>query len=814
MKFIKDYKEFKEFRIDESLESGQFLVYHRTRLKEESYIVSKLDKDTNLYDKFAKRTIPSDLKEDSEEYIKAYNSNLELLKAMNPSIKLDEKEFPIVEEGDTIITSDPRIMSQGFRPGTGDWYGVGLYTCYDFDDQIRDFDNDGVADMSMYGSNIVEFKVENTGKFLILDMNKDNNQAKKVWGYSHSLITQLKRIMGGKFLNFYNKNKELIDSYNEILVKTKVNNKYGVEEELRKDVQGRFITAPIALKLAEMPGFISLVDGMSFTGGNDGRVLVIYSANLAKPTRYTSDDGKSWLPMEKLEYQYDKVKVGNKDILQCKIIDTDKELNQVNLERPNSAKWIVSLDIPTILKDSEKSIKIFSEISLNKKQFKDNLNNLVDTLVKSSPQVIDNVIKRTCQLPTDYSNLSSLDTKIGNYYSSLLYFIIELGRKSKYTGNDINRKSDEILQACGKDDKLKFPLDLMFSLIEILPNIDKHKNLLTSIIDKSNTLYSGELNERDEYDRMLNTILSVKDSDKYPAWFKEIISGKINQGIEKSFELINMERPRVIVGNLNIAGRFNHLFSKQILNSNTKNVDKFCQVLKADILSNDFMRILKNKISMFYDNDKEAILLNTSCYSYPSGNNNWLIPKVIKLSNNFKEREINILADFCIFYLSVVKLEKYGKFDGQQYLAETLRETPVLNRINQKLSKLKKEGEFTLFGIEDPDMKNYYKELYRDVTKWFNINDDTLPELDYKSIADGIFKAMYGPGTRKDVLSSEFKKLRNKSDLDKVIAQFGERRGMISGKRNLKRWIKDELKDKDIEILNNKFKEKGIDYQF
>jgi hypothetical protein len=814
MKFIKGYKEFREFRIDESLESGQFLVYHRTRLKEESYIVSKLDKDTNLYDKFAKRTIPSDLKEDSEDYIKTYNSNLELLKAMNPGIKLDEKEFPIVEEGDTIITSDPRIMSQGFRPGTGDWYGVGLYTCYDFDDQIRDFDNDGIADMSMYGSNIVEFKVENTGKFLVLDMNKDNNQAKKVWGQSHSLITQLKRIMGGKFLNFYNKNKELIDSYDEILVKTKITNKYGGEEELRKDVQGRFITAPIALKLAEMPGFISLVDGMSFTGGNDGRVLVIYSANLAKPTRYTSDDGKSWSPMEKLEYQYDKVKVGSKDILQCKIIDTDKELNQVNLERPNSAKWIVSLDIPTILKDSGKSIKIFSEISLNKKQFKDNLDNLVDTLVKSSPQVIDNVIKRTCQLPTDYSRLSSLDNKIGNYYSSLLYFIIELGRKSKYTGNDINRKSDEILQACSKDDKLKFPLDLMFSLIDILPNIDRHKNLFISIIDKSNTLYSGELNDRDEYDRMLNTILSVKDSDKYPGWFKEVISGKINQGIEKSFELINMERPRVIVGNLNIAGRFNHLFSKQILNSNTKNVDKFCKVLKADILSDDSMKILKNKISMFYDNGKEATLLNTSCYSYPSGGNNWLIPKVIKLSSNFEEKEINILADFCILYLSVVKLEKYGKLDGQQYLAETLRETPVLNRINQKLSKLKKEGEFTLFGINDPEIKNYYKELYRDVTKWFNINDDTLPELDYKSIADSIFKAMYGPGTRKEVLFSEFKKLRNKSDLDKVIAQFGERRGIISGKHNLNRWIKDELKNRDIEILNNKFKEKGIDYEF
>ncbi len=74
MKFIKDYHKFKQFRIDEALESGQFLVYHRTRLKEESYVVDKWDKDVNIFDKFAKKTIPSDLKEDSEDYIRMYNS--------------------------------------------------------------------------------------------------------------------------------------------------------------------------------------------------------------------------------------------------------------------------------------------------------------------------------------------------------------------------------------------------------------------------------------------------------------------------------------------------------------------------------------------------------------------------------------------------------------------------------------------------------------------------------------------------------------------------------------------------------------------
>jgi hypothetical protein len=77
-----------------------------------------------------------------------------------------------------------------------------------------------------------------------------------------------------------------------------------------------------------------------------------------------------------------------------------------------------------------------------------------------------------------------------------------------------------------------------------------------------------------------------------------------------------------------------------------------------------------------------------------------------------------------------------------------------------------------------------------------------------------MFKAMYGLGTKKDSLFSQFKKLRNIKDLQKVITEFGERKGMIGGKYNLNYWIKDELKSKDLEELNNILKEKGIDYKF
>jgi hypothetical protein len=77
-----------------------------------------------------------------------------------------------------------------------------------------------------------------------------------------------------------------------------------------------------------------------------------------------------------------------------------------------------------------------------------------------------------------------------------------------------------------------------------------------------------------------------------------------------------------------------------------------------------------------------------------------------------------------------------------------------------------------------------------------------------------MFKSMYGPGTKTEALLSEFKKIRSIRDLQKVITEFGERKGMIGRSYNLNGWIKDELRSKDLENLNNILKEKGINYQF
>lgn len=831
MKFIRDYNKFKASRINERLESGQFLVYHRTRLKFETFIVDEASAHLNWYDSFAKKNIPFAIDKDSEKYKSLYDANYKLLVDMNPNFKLDysDKYFPqgrpIIKPGDKIVTSDPRIMSQGFRPGAGDWYGVGVYTCYEFEDQIRDFDGDGKVDMAMYGPNIVEFRVQNNKKFLILDMNPQNNQAKKVWGEKHTLIDQLKKIMGGKFLNFYNRNKEIIDSYNEILVKTKVTTASGSIEELKKDKQDRWLTAPIALRLAEMPEFISLVDGISFTGGNDGKVLVIYDANLTKPTRYTEDDGKTWHPMEKMDYQYEKVKVGNNEILQCKIIDTDKELNQINLDRPGSSKWISSLDVPTLLKDKEKSIKVFSEMTLNKSEFKDSLSKLVKELLKSPKQVLDNVITRACQLPTDISQLP--EGKAGNYYSSLLYFIGELGKKSNYQGDLISKKTSEIFEICNKySDKLNFPLDLVFELSESV-SVDNYKELFTRLVNKSKTLTSGELRDRDGYEKLLNKIKSISESENYPNWFKDLLMSKIDSDAENNFEQIDMNNPNISLMNGVSGARFSHLFGFQIKMNNYKNVDKFCEVLKAHVVNDSSLRLGKYKLSPFYEARKSFALLNVSYFSYPSswgGQENWLVPKLVKISDKLDEKSIEILVDFCITFFTVANPEDYRtptlKFEGdgsaQKVLAEFLKGTIVYDKIIEKITKLRKEDKFTLFGVEDNELKTYYTQFFNSIDRYIDLDkyDDLLPDLNYDSIADKIFQAMYGPGTETEDIMTQFEKIRNKRDLEKVITSFGERKGMIGGKHDLNWWIKDELKRKDLEKLNNMLKEKGIDYQF
>lgn len=829
MKFIRDFDKFRRLKINEALESGQFLAYHRTRLVEQSYIVRfDPDPNVNFYLQFAERGI----NKNEKNYEQKLNDNIKLLVDMNPHIKLDERGFPIVKKGDNITTEDPRIISQGFRAGAGDFYGVGLYTCYEFDDQIRDFNGDGRPDMSGYGQNIVEFRVDNTGKFLILDMIGQYNQAKKVWGPKHSLIDQLKKIMGGKFLNFYNKNKELLDGFNEILLKEKVTLQNGEVKQLEKDAQGRFLTAPIVLKLCRMEGFISLVDGISFTGQNDGRVLIVYEPDLAKPTRYTSDDGKTWNPMAKLEYQYERVRVGNKEILQCKIIDNDKELLQADPNRPDSVRWINSLDLPEILKDKKKFYTLFSRIKLTEQDSQNYFDELIKNLSGSKPQVIDNIIKRIVDLPIK-TELKEEDNI--NYVVNLAIFLTGFIDRSGHKSDMVDKKLKDLFDYVSQiPSDSHIPIKSLVKLINCskkfnYQNFDKNytQNKLQNIILSSDSLYSNSIIYSDR------TFCQMLDDLK--EFSKDIASSKVNEAIVKLISDLDQ-----------VTGHVKVLSPNKLFDNSRVSISSFTKVMlligsNFDYLTekfgNDFCRILNKYMNGFhaYYNHLYASnwlkyspkLTASSLYFLPmfnsSGYSTWsvviesenILIRLIEISSGLNYKSIDAIADCVILYLLTIKDDEIvvdrEKVIGQVYISKKIQGTRIFSNIQNKLLKLKNGEDVEISGVK----ANFdFKKVYDELSKYMKIEDDFDKDLDYTEIADKIFKSMYGFRVKEEELLNQFDKLRNNTDFNKVKSAFGRRKGVIGKEYDLDYWIKDELKQKDLDKLNDLLTEKGIKYQF
>ena len=164
-------------------------------------------------------------------------------------------------------TTNPENFNKGYKTGYGAMYGAGLYTTYELAQQLEP------SMVSTYGNTIVEFKIQNNNKFIILDY----PEAKKVYGQKYTLMDQLKKVMGGYFNKFFNNHRTDLINFNDEL---------NTQENTR--------TSRIAEKLSAIRDFITHVDGVIFTGQNDGNVLVLYNTNLANPLRYSLDNAETW----------------------------------------------------------------------------------------------------------------------------------------------------------------------------------------------------------------------------------------------------------------------------------------------------------------------------------------------------------------------------------------------------------------------------------------------------------------------------------------------------------------------------------------
>jgi hypothetical protein len=162
-----------------------------------------------------------------------------------------------------------KVYDKGFQPGDGDTYGKGFYGTYDMLSQI-------IGDMEKYGETIVKFAVNSVNNFLFLDYKEfiKSPLSKKInWTPKTFIIDQM------KYFGF-----DKIDSLDKISL--------SYEFPYTSDIAQRLF-----LKYGGL--IYKIIDGMVFTGRNDGKVLVCYNTDLLVPLSYSKDDGQTWIKADK-----------------------------------------------------------------------------------------------------------------------------------------------------------------------------------------------------------------------------------------------------------------------------------------------------------------------------------------------------------------------------------------------------------------------------------------------------------------------------------------------------------------------------------
>jgi hypothetical protein len=160
------------------------------------------------------------------------------------------------------------IADDGYIVSIGAHYGYGVYTTYDLESQMGD------KMKNNYGNIIIESQIIDTSKFLIFNY----DIAKKIYKSRYRFIDQLKQILGKKEWLKYKDNdpiRDIDDTLEEGNIKYTSNLAYDFYQEFYDSI-------------------LQKLNGMIFTGGNDGNVLVSYNRRNIEPLRYSEDDGKTW----------------------------------------------------------------------------------------------------------------------------------------------------------------------------------------------------------------------------------------------------------------------------------------------------------------------------------------------------------------------------------------------------------------------------------------------------------------------------------------------------------------------------------------
>jgi hypothetical protein len=205
-------------------------------------------------------------------------------------------------------TITPDEFSKGFKVGSGAYHGAGIYTTQEVGDQMSD------KMRNQYGPLIIEFKVKNTDKFIVLDYaaqkklksikQKEGDAGQKPYG----LKAQLRKILGGKYNNVYNYSKEAIDKW---------------DQELESDARNGQRNADIGNELIRLPGILGNIDGFVYTGFIDGNCVLVYDSELAQAVRWVEVPGPEWPKSDEIKWNIIKKSV-NKDTVKGYVFKSEK----------------------------------------------------------------------------------------------------------------------------------------------------------------------------------------------------------------------------------------------------------------------------------------------------------------------------------------------------------------------------------------------------------------------------------------------------------------------------------------------------------
>ena len=391
------------------------------------------------------------------------------------------------------MTGDLDTRGNLFRPGGGDMYGRGLYTCYKLNKKIA----------YTYGNTLLEFKVPVQNCLVFV-----GDEAEAVHGENASLDRQLISILERKGID-YQTNEDfrlVVEKFCEYL-------KIVYDEKIvgtSTDKSNR--TAPDCLstlrKFSELTKnkikLKHLIDGIMFFGAGDGPVCVIFNTQLAAINRIGSvvgEDVKIFERPSDIGIDDFDTKTFNqlRRLYSAKSGKGSKEWRAHQRELVNTLNsQIIEFDYSNFIIDKEKLLNIVNNAF---KKLRDSLgvsedfNRVLIELPHFSNYPSDSEFKKLVNEKISSQDKQKIESFYLNYADYMLKELhVEKFLKLQY---DFSRELDKLIYVLGGDNISRLKQEIIASLNKISIDSGYHydKESIIEVIKKSSFIYNDTFDE-------------------------------------------------------------------------------------------------------------------------------------------------------------------------------------------------------------------------------------------------------------------------------------------------------------------------------